>query len=63
MATGRDLLTIFKRKFPVTKSWFGSSAKIKEGIPIVNPVMSVSWIGTKKYFVDTPMLNKINNTV
>ena len=61
--TGRALLTIFKRKFPVTKSWFGSNARIKEGIPIVKPVISVNWMGTKKYFVDIPILNAINKMV
>ena len=31
----------FKRKFPFTSSWFGSSAKINDGTPIVKNVIKV----------------------
>ena len=60
---GRLLLTIFKRKLPFTKSWFGSKAKINDGIPIVKAVIKVNWIGIKKYLVWVKRLNIISKTV
>ena len=62
-AVGRLLLTIFNKKLPFTNSVLGSKARINEGIPIVNPVIRVNWIGIKKYLVEMMMLNKINKTV
>ena len=62
-AVGKLLLTIFNKNFPFTKSLFGSKAKMKDGIPIVNPVIKVSCIGIKKYFEEIMMLNRIKSTV
>ena len=62
-AVGKLLLTIFNRNFPFTKSLFGSKAKIKDGMPIVKPVIKVSCIGIKKYFEEMMMLNRIKRTV
>ena len=62
-AVGKLLLTIFNKNFPFTKSLFGSNAKMKDGIPIVNPVINVSCIGIKKYFEEMMMLNRIKRTV
>ena len=49
-AGGKLFPMTFKRKFPLTSSLLGSKAKTKDGIPIVNIVIRVSWIGIKKYF-------------
>ena len=49
IAVGKLRLTTFNKKFPFTISLFGSSAKIKDGVPMVKVVIKVSWIGTKKY--------------
>ena len=62
-AVGKLFETIFNKKFPFTSSVFGSRARINEGMPIVNPVIRVNWIGIKKYFVERIMLNRINKTV
>ena len=42
-------LNIFKIKFPDTILVLGSKANINDGIPIVQLVIKVSWIGMKKY--------------
>ena len=62
-AVGKLLLTIFNKNWPFTKSLFGSKAKIKEGIPIVKPVIKVNCIGIKKYLEEIKMLNNIKRTV
>ena len=57
-------LNIFNKKLlPSTNDLFGSSAKINDGIPMVVPVISVSWIGTKKYGDLKNKLVRINKNV
>ena len=49
-AVGKALANIFNKKFPLTKSLFGSRASMKEGAPIVNVVINVRLIGLNQYF-------------
>lgn len=47
---GRLRIIILNKNFsPWTTLVLGSKARIKDGIPIVHVVISVSWIGMKKY--------------
>ena len=48
-AVGIDLLIILKKKCFFTLFSFGSSAKIRDGIPIVVTLVKVNWIGTNGY--------------
>ena len=46
---GRDLLKMFFKNFPCTRSWLGSNANKNEGIPIVRQLIKVSWMGINGY--------------
>lgn len=46
---GIALLITFMKNFPLTISWFGSSAKINAGTPIVRLLINDIWIGIKGY--------------
>ena len=50
-AQGSALFTIFKNKFPSMRLLLGSSANTNDGMPIVNILMSVLWMGIKGYGV------------
>ena len=45
-AVGKEEAITLYKKFPLILSLLGSSAKTNEGIPIVNTLVNVSWIGT-----------------
>ena len=48
-APGTALESTFFRKPPCTRSRLGSRARTKDGIPIVNMLMRVIWMGWKGY--------------
>ena len=48
-AVGIDLLIILKKKYFFTRFSFGSNANIKDGIPMVETLINVNWIGTNGY--------------
>ena len=62
-AAGTRLPITFTKKFPLTISVFGSRAKINDGIPIVNVVINVSWIGIKKYLLPKMIHSKTKRIV
>ena len=62
-AAGTLLPITFTKKFPLTISVFGSRAKINDGIPIVNVVINVSWIGIKKYWLPKMIHSKTKRIV
>lgn len=62
-AAGRLLPITFIRKLPLTMSVLGSNARMNDGIPIVNVVISVSWIGMKKYLLPRMIHSSTSNIV
>ena len=58
-AGGADFFNTFFKKFPFTLSWFGSNARINDGIPIVRTLVSVNCIGIKGYGLDVQGINQM----
>ena len=57
-AGGADFFKTFFKKFPFTRSRFGSKAKTKDGIPMVTALAKVSCTGIKGYGIS---MNKKRN--
>ena len=60
-AVGMDLLITFCINRPFTLSLFGSSAKMKDGIPIHTKAIRLNWIGINGYgiWANTKIMAKI----
>ena len=46
IAFGKDFTKTLLKKFPRIRFLFGSSAKIKDGIPIATTLVNVNWMGS-----------------